>query len=1765
MLSLSCKNIVTFDAFFRFVQADYRYYCTNQDCFDRFFRYYSYENVKERFVVMGKKILTLIVALLAFLVVFTSCKTDSDKLDNSKDEINESELFYSSDYDFRIIYSTEAEKAAAETVAESLVPILGKAATVAVSSAPACAREIVFGRCDRQISKDAYRLLDRKIESGDGDSGYLIYSDSSSIAIAYDSRAEEIVLNEAIGYFVDNYVNSELKTFSGVSYVSVFALLDLLDARDANAASERWKAFADEYGADLAVAMQSLYACYDDNIVDWFANLYDPEIGGFYYSNSARNYFDFLPDVESTKQALGFLVSSGMTKSYNGSSSYAGVISDEMKAEIVGFVRGLQHENGYFYHPQWGRELTDSRLSRRGRDLTWSTEILKELGASPIYDTPNGIKGDGIVSTSGLTSSLRSGAVSSVSKIVMTADYVPEHLLNKKNFEDYLAGLKIKTDSYTVGNELSSQISQIKHRDTQLAGAGYSLVDILITWLNDNQNPETGTWDYLKPGDEGYAVYRGMDGLFKILNIYQAVGEELPYAKEALESVKYCIDVDTEANIVCDVYNTWYTIDMIFDNLNKYSSDREAGRALAAEELEKLRAEAPALVRASTQKILKFMQPDGGFDFDDGSSYTSQGVPVNLPGVVESDVNATVICTSGLVGHIYAALDISSGKTAPIFASADMQRFLDIISDLSPVIKKEVVYKVEYIDFESDEIGKSSDEIKSSNSSSGSIKVVSRGDGKALSINSKKGGGDSVEVNVGQNIINPKCFVFEADICLNSADRQDYLGEISLLDNNGNIIYLLYVESENGKAKLCDVSSVLTDKRIMIELGEFGAIGSWFNLKVEYFLGDHNDFRAKIYLNNNLIAVSDNYYDRNGLKLDGGIGTPRSTYYSTRLSVFSYVEAEILVDNLAAYHTTVPYEIPEDTSSLRNNVDYIDRGEKKYTFDDESVDDIQASANVQISDGALNMSGESEILIPVNIRATKSDCTKLEADFKVSRKAINAQMNLIFAENITTKSPVSGISVLVKTENSKTVVELYDMPGGSVGSLLCKVEPDSDGIVHLKIEYYDGVAGTLIYIDGKLVAMTSNSYDGAKLKRCSGIIVSCNSGIEATLDNLLAEKTVKSYLDAIRPEKDEIVYDFSYSDPQIDTNGQTAGGVLTLNEAQYVKIPVNRRGVASNMVSVEAKIKLSSCSDGSGYRLTLIDKDGQKLIEYVAVKNGSDVYIYESTENTSSLRAVIGKYGFSDTVNLRIDFYFREATANIYANNMCVGVSSTVYNSSNDMTEPVIAEIATIGNAGVVLDNVRFELNYKAFEKEAQTNGDDTDTESLGFESATTGSLPKRLTLNLKSSAASVRVTEICSKQKFTRALRFATGAGANDNITLKGYGGTSEDNCNILSFDACITATAPYDTFVFYVGNSTSEYAYFFELSAAYGNVLLTIGTKDTSAPAQTMRYTIAKEGEWFNLGLEYYYVGDSKGCIKICVNDGFVAELTNISGTRCDNLTYADFGYVTLYSYSDTNAVIYLDNLDLTTEALEYKAGGEIRFETVDFEDLDITGDGSLAECAGFVKVNHAAVLSDGTRATFADITCDPKNAANKVLRLCSTRKSGGSGDGYPTKALSADISVTGGGKVGNCYVYEAKMYISSASYSSSGVVANINLNFGGSEKATSIAINLKTDSEGKKQAYITSVYGADKTTALYTFECDSWITLKLEFYRGTYAADNYGTIIYANGTEVARDLAWRTGLSSYNTREFAAANLFVDRYMAGCILLDDVSVYVADKTHN
>ena len=53
--------------------------------------------------------------------------------------------------------------------------------------------------------------------------------------------------------------------------------------------------------------MRRLYDYYGTDVFSWLASLYDRDSGMFYYADSARDNEGFLPDVESTAQALNLL------------------------------------------------------------------------------------------------------------------------------------------------------------------------------------------------------------------------------------------------------------------------------------------------------------------------------------------------------------------------------------------------------------------------------------------------------------------------------------------------------------------------------------------------------------------------------------------------------------------------------------------------------------------------------------------------------------------------------------------------------------------------------------------------------------------------------------------------------------------------------------------------------------------------------------------------------------------------------------------------------------------------------------------------------------------------------------------------------------------------------------------------------------------------------------------------------------------------------------------------------------------------------------------------------------------------------------------------------------------------------------------------------------------------------------------------------------------------------------------------------------------
>ena len=520
--------------------------------------------------------------------------------------------------------------------------------------------QINVGRVAGQsVCESAYTALGRYYSGNWENSVWLIYSTGNEICIAYDNAISRAV---AIEYFLNNCLDESILTKKGVIVCDEFATLDYVVERRAETRKEDFASFEQSLGKDAAAELEKLYTLFDEDMYIWLANLWDPDIGGFYYSASGRDTVGYLPDIESTAQALVFLEYSGMLEEYN--NSYAQALSEEMKSSILAFAKSLQSEkDGYFYHEQWGEDIT---TSRKGRDLGWATRIIKKLGGVPYYDTPNGMTGENRI---GQTASFSSSDVSAVSHIVLTASALPSYLTNPTEWKNYLENLWLTKNSYSAGNTLDALTGQIGRASQQIQ-------DILHEFLDEKQYASTGLW-------ESAVTYDGVNGLMKICGVYTNFGWTIPHAERALESaIEIALKPDGAVH-VCSVYNPWVAMYDLIESIRK-----SEGKAVAEQLRAGVRERAAELISATYEKIKPFKKDDGGFSYyKNYTNATSQGANVAVHNTCESDVNSTEISCNGITRYITMTLGVD--RVYP-FCDEDFQYFKTVIGRLSTIVKDDI-------------------------------------------------------------------------------------------------------------------------------------------------------------------------------------------------------------------------------------------------------------------------------------------------------------------------------------------------------------------------------------------------------------------------------------------------------------------------------------------------------------------------------------------------------------------------------------------------------------------------------------------------------------------------------------------------------------------------------------------------------------------------------------------------------------------------------------------------------------------------------------------------------------------------------------------------------------------------------------------------------------------------------------------------------------------------------------------------------------------
>jgi hypothetical protein len=391
-------------------------------------------------------------------------------------------------------------------------------------------------------------------------------------------------------------------------------------------------------GAAVVEAYKELYDFHELGLCTWLAKLFDPDIGGFYYSNSGRDneWVEWegkrvytKPDMESTHQAVTLMRTSGMIQNYED-------IPDWMREKIKNFTCSLMsEEDGYIYHPQWGKAISNARL---GRDLIAAVGTADVLKFDLPYPT----------ATQRIKAAAAAAPATEGAPKVNTAPSLPDHLKSKEAFVKYLENLPWEEPTglaaYGAGNALASQASLIN-------AAGLS--DVMCDFLDSIQH-EDGLWGTQR----GYAA---INAFFKIGVSYGSARRVIPN----VEKVAYSgmdIMVDDELNrTVCYQFNAWWTMMICLGNLKAYGGE-DGEKATARVKAEMLR-RAPECIRATTRKIRPFKCEDGSYSyFYDTTCPTSQGAIVaNM--IKEGDINATTINSQGVLNRSLDALGLS--KFAP--------------------------------------------------------------------------------------------------------------------------------------------------------------------------------------------------------------------------------------------------------------------------------------------------------------------------------------------------------------------------------------------------------------------------------------------------------------------------------------------------------------------------------------------------------------------------------------------------------------------------------------------------------------------------------------------------------------------------------------------------------------------------------------------------------------------------------------------------------------------------------------------------------------------------------------------------------------------------------------------------------------------------------------------------------------------------------------------------------------------------------------------
>ena len=449
---------------------------------------------------------------------------------------------------------------------------------------------------------------------------------------------------------------------------------------------------------DVVDAFKEARAFFDGGkIVDWIADLYDSDIGGFYYSNSARDNEPYRPDLESTAFAMSFLTLNGAIKDRNAE------LPENMKRKMVEFVKNLQSpEDGYFYHPQWPAGKENNAGDRYGRDIANaqrfipSFEITDDTGVRrkqypkwcipgadvkcEIHDGTDKFCEFPIVGFGAKAEKNRSETNAQTNSATRPLN-VPDY----SSAEAFRAWLE-RYNSDIFSNDNSGNAHSIAELRYEILQHGYA--DVVLDYLDEVQekifNEQIAAGEKPSGMFQRSVNYRAAWGFFKYMAIYNLTQchrriniKYVPYIVDSyIEIIKMPPNGDYFIN---DLMNQWLGVERLIGNVKKYYGDIEVENIR-----KKMRANAAEMIKNSLEKIRSFKIEDGSFSYyPDGHSISViYSTPISW-GCREGDLNSVILAT-----NMYRAMYNAFGyNPVPLCSAEDAERFVKRISEKTQIVK----------------------------------------------------------------------------------------------------------------------------------------------------------------------------------------------------------------------------------------------------------------------------------------------------------------------------------------------------------------------------------------------------------------------------------------------------------------------------------------------------------------------------------------------------------------------------------------------------------------------------------------------------------------------------------------------------------------------------------------------------------------------------------------------------------------------------------------------------------------------------------------------------------------------------------------------------------------------------------------------------------------------------------------------------------------------------------------------------------------------